>query len=163
MGYYYCQRKHYNICLEYIILGTENDLSIIVCRLQTGREIVSCMAMFEWTTYLLQFRVTANFRLEIRVVDFSNSNNNCGGDGCDLYINYLCLDPLNDVCVKGSCSLDGDSRDLDLERGLPKTTSLTSESQPWPVSEVTLLWVYIRVNAWNFVSCVGWLSVRCGY
>ena len=77
----------------------------------------------------------ANFRLEIRVVDFSNSNNDCGFDGCQLFINNLCLDPLNDVCVKGSCSLDGDSRDLDLESGLPKTTFLTSESQPWPVSE----------------------------
>ena len=77
----------------------------------------------------------ANFRLEIRVVDFSNSNNDCGFDGCDLFINSLCLDPLSDVCVKGSCSLDEDSRDLNLESGLPKTTLLTSESQPWPVSK----------------------------
>ena len=89
--------------------------------------------------FAFQFRVTANFRLEITVVDFSNSDNDCGDDGCDLYINRFCLDPLNDVCNKGSCSLDEDSMNLDLERGLPKTTSLTSHSQSWPVSEVTPL------------------------
>ena len=75
------------------------------------------------------------------MVDFSNSNNDCGTDGCDLYINKLCLDPdpLNGECSESSCSLGEDSDDLDLESGLPKSKTLTVESRPWPVSEVTPL------------------------
>ena len=101
----------------------------------------------------------ANFRLEIRVEEFSNSDNDCGGDRCDLYINWLCLDPdpLN-VCNTGSCSLDGDSRDYDLESGL--SISLTAESQPWPVSKVTLLRVYVYET---LISCVGSLSIEVEY
>ena len=87
------------------------------------------------------------------MVGFSNSNNDCGFDGCDLFINYLCLDPLNDVCNKGSCSLDEDSRDLDLERGLPKTTSLTSESQPWPVSESVNLYLCVIIIYHAYFLC----------
>ena len=88
--------------------------------------------------FAFQFTVTAQFRLEIVVVEYSDSSNNCGVDGCDRYISKLCLDPSNEECTNGACSLDDDLRDLDLESGLPRTATLTS-SQPWPVSEVTPL------------------------
>lgn len=90
-------------------------------------------------TCTLQFRVTANFRLEIMVEEYSNSNNDCGADKCDLYINKLCLDPgAPNECNEDSCSLDADTHDYNLKSGLPRLISLTAESQPWPVSEVTL-------------------------
>ena len=73
------------------------------------------------------------------MVDFSNSDDYCGPDGCDLYINRICLDPLKGECTQGSCSLGEDSNDLDLETGLPQLIALTVEFQPWPVSEVTPL------------------------
>ena len=96
------------------------------------------MVLMNYIMFAFQFTVTAQFRLEIVVVEFSDSSNNCGADGCDLFINRLCLDPSNEECTNGVCSLDEDSSDLDLESGLPKTATLTS-SQPWPVSVVTPL------------------------
>ena len=103
----------------------------------------------------LQFTGTAHFELEVMVelevivVEFSDPVDDYRIDLCDLYIDEMSLDPQNEGSDQYTCSLGEVSRDLDLESGLPMTATFTSDSQPWPVSEVTLL------STFAYSSCLG--------
>lgn len=108
----------------------------------------------------------AQFELQVRVEDYSDPVNKCSDeiDICALYIDDICLGPQ--IEDDESCSLKKNANNVDLDDDdLPKTRTLTVESQPWPVSEVSYLYVYkqsggeCRELTWVcWVICVTLLS-----
>ena len=98
------------------------------------------------------------------MVDVSDPVDECGTFACDLYIDDICLKPQSEdqqsEDANDNCSLGEFSGDLNLEEGLPKTESFTSDTQPWPVSvlfHTSVLYVYTVLS----LILLGRLSVVC--
>ena len=81
--------------------------------------------------------VSGNFLLEVQVLNFSNTNGDCGLiDLCDPYIDEMCLDAQSEEEEGQECSLAVSTANLDLEDGLPKAGNLFATARPWPVSSI---------------------------